>query len=65
MKNEEKKISIIRELISFVILVASVLVFIIPFKYFIAEPFIVEGRSMSPNFESGHYIIINKLYENL
>lgn len=65
MKNEKKEISIIGELISIVILVLSVLVFVMPFKYFIAEPFIVEGRSMSPNFESGHYIIVNKLHKNL
>jgi signal peptidase I len=62
---EEKKVGLIKEIISFITLIISVLFFIIPFKYFIAEPFIVDGASMSPNFETGHYIIINKLYGNL
>ena len=61
---QDRKISLIKEFFSFILLVASVLIFVIPFKYFIAEPFIVEGVSMSPNYESGHYIIINKMYNN-
>ncbi|MCD5396606.1 MAG: signal peptidase I [Candidatus Pacebacteria bacterium] len=33
----------------------------IPIKYFIIEPYVVVGASMSPNFETGHYLIVNKL----
>lgn len=63
MKKKEENMSIIKEIYSFILMLMGVLTFVIPFKYFIAEPFIVDGRSMSPNFESGHYIIINKLYD--
>ncbi|MFT5036502.1 MAG: signal peptidase I [Candidatus Azotimanducaceae bacterium] len=37
------------------------LVTVVPFRLFIAEPFIVSGLSMSPTYEQGAYIIINKL----
>lgn len=37
------------------------LVIVIPFRMFIAQPFIVSGASMSPTFETGQYLIIDQL----
>jgi signal peptidase I len=37
------------------------LVVVIPFRLFIAQPFIVEGASMDPTFKSGQYLIVDKL----
>lgn len=48
----------IRELVQFVFIT---LVLFFGIKYFIAQPFLVDGRSMSPNFETGNYLIIDRL----
>ena len=37
------------------------LVIIIPFRYFIAQPFFVKGASMEHTFEDGDYLIINEI----
>ncbi len=37
------------------------LVIVIPFRMFIAQPFIVSGASMSPTFETGQYLIIDQV----
>ncbi len=37
------------------------LVIIIPFRIFIAEPFVVSGSSMLPNFHNKDYLIIDRL----
>lgn len=37
------------------------LIIVIPIRLFIAEPFIVSGHSMDPNFSSGEYLIINEI----
>lgn len=42
-----------------VIIIAFVVM--IGFRFFIAEPFIVSGSSMVPNFHNREYLIINKL----
>ena len=46
-----------KEIIKFALLAAII---VIPFRIFVAEPYIVNGASMSPTFETGHYLIINK-----
>lgn len=56
-----EKFSVIKEIISFAQLVFISLLIIIPLKYFVVEPFIVSGASMSPNYETGHYLVVNKL----
>lgn len=38
-----------------------VLVIVIPFRIFIAQPFIVSGTSMVPTFLDGEYLIINEI----
>lgn len=48
----------LRELITFVIIAVCI---IYPFRKYVAEPYIVSGTSMSPTFETGHYLIIDKI----
>ncbi|MBI2086739.1 MAG: signal peptidase I [Candidatus Zambryskibacteria bacterium] len=47
-----------REIIKLILLS---IVIVIPFRLFIAQPFIVEGASMEPTFESGEYLIVDEL----
>ncbi len=68
--NEEKNLStpvenqkinkkeIAKEIIIFCIIAFGV---IGPFRMFVAEPYIVSGRSMFPTFDTGHYLIVNKI----
>ena len=37
------------------------LAIVIPIRYFIAQPFIVRGASMEPNFEDNQYLIIDEI----
>ena len=37
------------------------LAIVIPFRLFVAQPFIVSGASMSPTFETGEYLIVDEL----
>lgn len=37
------------------------LVIVLPIRYFLFQPFIVSGESMSPNFESGDYLIVDEI----
>lgn len=37
------------------------LAIVIPIRYFVAQPFIVRGASMEPNFEDRQYLIIDEL----
>jgi signal peptidase I len=41
--------------------VSITLAIVIPIRYFIAQPFIVSGNSMHPNFESGEYLVIDEI----
>ncbi len=36
-------------------------VIVLPIRYFIAQPFIVNGASMEPTFHNGDYLIIDEL----
>ncbi|MEF2244585.1 MULTISPECIES: signal peptidase I [unclassified Paenibacillus] len=45
------------------LVIAIVLVFII--RQFLFSPFIVDGASMQPNFETGERLIVNKLIYNI
>ena len=44
----------------FKILVVS-LAFIIPIRYFLIQPFFVQGASMEPNYQDGEYLIIDEV----
>lgn len=37
------------------------LVIVVPFRMFIAQPFIVEGASMDPTFKTGEYLIVDEI----
>jgi len=42
-----------------IVIIASLIV--LPIRYFLFQPFIVKGESMSPNFETGDYLIIDEI----
>ena len=44
-----------------VISLVSTLIIIIPIRAHIAEPFVVSGKSMSPTYNNGDYLLIDKL----
>jgi signal peptidase I len=57
----DEKISkkeIVKEIIIFCIIAFGV---IVPFRLWVAEPYIVSGQSMFPTFDTGHYLIVNKI----
>ena len=37
------------------------LLIVLPFRLFIAQPFIVNGESMVPNFDTGEYLIVDQI----
>ncbi len=54
----QKKMSIVRDSITLILLVLLV---VIPIRIFIAQPFIVDGESMYPTFQNGNYLIVDEL----
>lgn len=42
-------------------LIVIAIVVVIPFRLFIAQPFIVDGLSMFPTYKNGHYLIIDEI----
>lgn len=50
--------SAFKEILTFIILA---IVIVVPVRLFIAQPFVVEGESMHPTFESGDYLIVDEL----
>lgn len=67
--NEETKVEeapkqsgFFKELIKFIFFI---LVVLIPLRFFVAQPFIVVGTSMEPNFSSGEYLIVDELSYHL
>ena len=50
--------SLLFEVIKIVILAA---VIVLPVRYFLFQPFFVQGISMEPNFENGDYLIIDEI----
>ncbi len=51
-----------REIVKFVLLA---IIIVIPFRLYVAQPFIVDGASMSPTFETGNYLIVDELSYHL
>lgn len=49
--------SIITEIFKFSILAIAI---VIPFRIYIAQPFVVSGASMAPTFETGEYLIVDR-----
>ena len=55
-----KKIAIeIWDIIKFL---APIIVIVFLIRTYVAQPFIVDGESMSPNFHTGQYLIVNELF---
>ncbi len=50
--------TVTREIIIFLIVAFGI---VLPFRMYVAEPYLVDGRSMDPTFETGQYLIVNKL----
>ena len=63
--NQEQNDSVFQNVGSFIWDLAKILiialVIIVPFRTFIAEPFVVSGSSMLPNFHNHDYLIIDRL----
>lgn len=49
------------KLIDFIKFAIITLVIVIPIRIYVVQPFIVNGASMSPTFETGQYIIVDQL----
>lgn len=64
-QGEQPKNSTIKSFFSFVwelVKIAVIaLVIVLPIRYFLFQPFIVKGESMSPNFENGDYLIVDEI----
>ena len=57
--NEEKKSGgFFKELLKFILIAFLV---VVPFRYFVAQPFIVNGASMTPTFLPGEYLIVDQI----
>lgn len=58
---DKKNKTLFSSIVEIIIFILIALAIVIPFRKFIAEPFIVSGASMDPTFETGHYLIVDKL----
>lgn len=65
--NEEKEITpqqkslwkaFVKEIVIFILIAVCV---VLPFRIFVAEPYIVSGPSMDPTFTTGDYLIVDKI----
>jgi signal peptidase I len=61
LKSEPKKESVGQTIIDLVRFAIIALIFVLPIRIFIAEPFVVSGSSMHPTFEDKNYLIVDKL----
>lgn len=50
--------SALKEILTFIVLAVII---VVPVRLFIAQPFVVEGESMHPTFQSGDYLIVDQL----
>ncbi len=55
---EKKEKGFFRELIEFALIAILV---VVPFRMFIAQPYIVNGASMNPTFKGGEYLIVDQI----
>ena len=51
----------LRTILETIRFVAVVLIIVVPVRAYVAQPFVVNGNSMSPTFENGQYLIIDEL----
>jgi signal peptidase I len=57
-KKDSQKDGFFKELLKFTIIAFLI---VVPFRLFVAQPFIVNGASMGPTFHSGEYLIVDQL----
>ncbi len=58
LKRESNLKKILKEIVIFAIIAVGI---VMPFRKFIAEPYIVSGSSMYPTFQTGNYLIVDKI----
>lgn len=58
-QNEKKKSEL--KFIDFIKFMLITVLIVVPFRIYVAQPFIVNGASMSPTFETGQYLIVDQL----
>jgi signal peptidase I len=56
-KNQQRRESI-AEILKFSLIVLAI---VVPFRLWIAQPYIVEGSSMDPTFKNGDYLIVDQV----
>jgi signal peptidase I len=54
----EKRDGFFKEILKFTVIA---LVIVVPIRMYIAQPFIVNGASMDPTYETGQYLIVDQL----
>lgn len=58
----EQKSSTVRGLLSEIIKFALLaMIIVVPIRFFVASPFIINGSSMDPTFNTGNYIIVDRI----
>jgi len=57
-KQKKGEKSFLRELVDFTVIIFLI---VVPFRMYIAQPFVVNGASMDPTFENGEYLIVDQL----
>ena len=57
-ERDKRDRSILTELLQFALIAAFI---IIPFRMFVAQPFVVNGSSMDPTFRDGEYLVVDQL----
>jgi len=58
---QENKESFLKSLSEWVKVIVIALVIALPIRWFVAEPFIVNGASMDPTFATGQFLIVDRL----
>ena len=53
--------SIGREILEIARVLLISLAIVLPIRFFVAQPFIVRGASMEPNFQYGEYLVVDEL----
>ena len=52
-------------LVEFIKFAIITLIVVIPIRMYVAQPFVVNGASMSPTFETGQYLVVDQLTYHL
>ncbi|MDE1975086.1 MAG: signal peptidase I [Patescibacteria group bacterium] len=60
-ESSQKEHSFGRSVWEWVKVIAIALIVALPIRFFIAEPFVVNGASMDPTFDTGQFLIVDRL----